>query len=337
RPQFFHASSTVYRTLFHAEKGNNIIHCSGTYLITVTAKSSRPTKEVNEMSFQELRKFLESKDIKYEDLKNIIDEEIRGRKKTFTGKITTLVDHSNLLEQGKGIVMRDENVVDKPNLYVDYEQLRKTIAKGRKLGGPVEIFCSRHSQNLDDKRLDRLWDKRRDQGFIVNLIKQRPNTKREKKVDTTLVMHGMKFLKERDPGILAIVAGDSDYVPLVEHALEKGWKVEIWFWSLGLSGEYEPEFLNLEEIIVSTFWMMNIKNLHMLVDQNLLWDLFGWWHWINNDHLLIYVNTEKQKEELERLFIIEEYKNLNSLLVGCALDKLISLENLNYDDSAYLL
>ncbi|CAG8730294.1 1170_t:CDS:2, partial [Funneliformis caledonium] len=49
----------------------------------------------------------------------------------------------------------------------------------------------------------------------------------------------MKFLKERDPKILAIVAGNSDYVPLVEHALEKGWKVEIWFWSLGLSGEYK--------------------------------------------------------------------------------------------------
>ncbi|CAG8491638.1 13017_t:CDS:2 [Funneliformis caledonium] len=329
----------------------------------ITAKSSRPTKEVNEMSFQELRKFLESKDIKYEDLKNIIDEEIRGRKKPFTGKITTLVDHSNLLEQGKGIVMRDENVVDKPNLYVDYEQLRKTIAKGRKLGGPVEIFCSRHSQNLDDKRLDRLWDKRRDQGFVVNLIKQRPNTKREKKVDTTLVMHGMKFLKERDPGILAIVAGDSDYVPLVEHALEKGWKVEIWFWSLGLSGEYKPEFSKFgrnyslhfldDEYKKFTYargpesprkFTFEIKHkcVEVLKEEPLLqlfvkWDLFGWWHWINNDHLLIYVNTEKQKEELERLFIIEEYKNLNSLLVGCALDKLISLENLNYDDSAYLL
>ncbi|CAG8730289.1 1169_t:CDS:2 [Funneliformis caledonium] len=42
----------------------------------ITVKSSHPMKEVNEMSFQELHKFLESKNIKYEDLKNIINEEI---------------------------------------------------------------------------------------------------------------------------------------------------------------------------------------------------------------------------------------------------------------------
>ncbi|CAI2168002.1 13684_t:CDS:2 [Funneliformis geosporum] len=305
----------------------------------LSSKSTRHTKEVDEWSIRELCKFLESRNIRYEDLKIIINEEIRRGKIPFTGEISLLVDHSNLLEQGKEIVKRYENVVEKPNLYVDYEQLRKTIIKGRKSGGSAEIFCSQHSQKQYDKRLDRLWNKRRDQGFVVNLIKQNPNSTREKKVDTTLVMHGMKILKERDPGILVIVAGDSDYVPLVEHALEKGWKVEIWFWSSGLSREYKPEFSKFgknyslhfldEKYKKFTYargpespreFTFKIKHecVEILEEEPLLqlfvkWDVFGWWHWINNDHLLVYVNTEKQKEELARLFkLIEEYKNLNS-------------------------
>ncbi|CAG8704245.1 17325_t:CDS:2, partial [Funneliformis caledonium] len=177
----------------------------------LTAKSIRPTKEVNKWSFQEFRKFLESKDIKYEDIiiidkQNVdgssfleltaktlerwgilggpaikIEKLIKEFKRGFTGEIFLLVDHSNLIEQGKETVKRDENLVDKPNLYIEYEKLRKMIVKGRKLGGPTEIFCSRHSQNHDDKKFDRLWNKRRKQGFVVNLIEQKPHKTREKK------------------------------------------------------------------------------------------------------------------------------------------------------------
>ncbi|CAI2168185.1 3593_t:CDS:2 [Funneliformis geosporum] len=365
----------------------------------INAKSvRRPTKEVNEWNFQELRKFLESRDIKYEDIKIIIDEqkvdgssflgltavslerwgmlggpaikienlvkEIQGNKRPFTGEIFLLVDHSNLLEQGKDTVKRYEKLVYKPNIYIEYEQLRKTIINGRKSGDSAEIFCSQFPKH-NDKRLDNLWNKRRKQGFIVNIIEQKSHKTREKKVDTSLTVQGMKkILDDNDPGILAIVAGDSDYVPLVEQALEKGWKVEIWFWSSGLSGEYKPELSNKFGINYSLHFLddeykkftyarspespreftfeIEHKCVENLEDEDLLkifvdLDLFGWWHWNNNNHLLVYVNTEKQKEEVEKVFNRfeeheenEEQENLNLALY---LDK----NKLNGNKFCYLI
>ncbi|CAG8509705.1 6768_t:CDS:2 [Funneliformis mosseae] len=298
-----------------------------------------------------------------EDPKNIIDEEIRdkwpdfwlpwfhslyffftygfrhvGGKRPLTGDIFLLFDHSNLLEQGKETVKRCENLVDKPILYIEYEQLRKTIAKGRNLGDLAVIYCSRFSQS-HDKRMDNLWNKRIEQGFAVNLIKQRPNSTREKKVDTSLIVQGMKILYTKEPGTLIIIAGDGDYIPLVQSALDKGWKVEIWFWGSGLSGEYKPELSNTfgtnyslhvldDEYKKVTYargpesprkFTFEIKHEYVenLKDDDLLKifvdiDLFGWWHWINNNTLKVYVNTEKQEEEVrKKLKIFEETMNLN--------------------------
>ena len=33
------------------------------------------------------------------------------------------------------------------------------------------------------------------------------------------------------PAIVAIVAGDADFVPVIEDAQQAGWVVEVWYWS----------------------------------------------------------------------------------------------------------
>ncbi|CAI2168000.1 13685_t:CDS:2 [Funneliformis geosporum] len=350
-----------------------------------TTKSTRLTKKVTKWSSQKLGKFLKSKGINEEVIKIIIDKqkvdgssflglttvklekwgipggpaikienlvkEIQGGKRPITGEVFLLFDHSNLLEQGKETVKHEENLVDKPNLYIDYKRLQEKILDKRNLGDPSEIFCSCYSQS-HDKKIDNLWNKRRKQGFVIKLIKQKPNSTREKKVDTSLIVRGMEILYTREPGILVIVAGDSDYTPLVQKALDKEWKVEIWFWSLGLSREYKSELSNKFGINYSLHLLddeykkftyarspespreftfeIEHKCVENLEDEDLLkifvdLDLFGWWHWDNYNHLLVYVNTEKQRKEvkktLKRFEECEEHENNeNNKNLNLALD-----------------
>ncbi|CAI2171419.1 3591_t:CDS:2 [Funneliformis geosporum] len=307
-------------------------------------------REVNEWSFQKLGKFLKSKEINDEDIKIIIDEqkvdgssflgitaislerwgilggpalkieklvkEIQCGTKPFTEdqdvSVSFLIDNSNFLNQGKDILKREEKT-NINNVRVDYDRLRTIILNGRKLSGPAEIFYS--SKNSHYK----LWEKLKDQDFEVKAL--------EKRVNTTLVARGMKFIYTKDPGTLVIVAGDSDYSPLVENALEKGWKVEIWYWSSGLSEElrigdkfgrnysfhnldYEykkfvyargPEAHRKFTLEIEHEWVKDLRDENLL-SIFVLMDLFGWWHWTKDDHLLVYVNTLKQKEEVENWF-----------------------------------
>jgi len=57
---------------------------------------------------------------------------------------------------------------------------------------------------------------------------------REKKVDTALNHAIDRVLFTNSLGILVLVAGDTDYVPIVHGALFNNWKVEVWFWSSGI-------------------------------------------------------------------------------------------------------
>ncbi|CAI2177226.1 538_t:CDS:2 [Funneliformis geosporum] len=240
-----------------------------TILIEVTAKCTSPTKvEVESLNDQEFREFLKSRNIGNEYVTNIIDKqkvngksflslnaetlerweipggpaieienliiEIQGGKRSFTGKVNIIVDNSNLLEQGRETMVKDS--VKMKRLRINFEVLQALILNQRELDCS-EIFCSYTSKS---KNLDKFWAKLEYQNFVVHSIKQRSYTKREKKLDTTLVVRGMRILlRERAPGILAIVSGDADYVPLIHEALKEGWKVELWFWSLGFAEEYK--------------------------------------------------------------------------------------------------
>ena len=78
---------------------------------------------------------------------------------------------------------------------------------------------------------DSVWQRVRDDGFDVRLFDRNIRNK-EKGVDVDMAMDIADLLHAASPPrIIVIAAGDADYVPAVERAKAKGWKVEVWFWS----------------------------------------------------------------------------------------------------------
>ena len=51
---------------------------------------------------------------------------------------------------------------------------------------------------------------------------------------TNLVMSAAETTTFKGPGILILIAGDRDYKPLIDRALDLNWTVETWFWNLGM-------------------------------------------------------------------------------------------------------
>ncbi|CAG8568974.1 19679_t:CDS:2 [Gigaspora margarita] len=142
--------------------------------------------------------------------------------KSNSGLVSVFVDNSNLFIEGKYTVGRIEKVgnfdyrrnsYQLNQLYVDHGRLLSTVLKERRMGSDPVIVGSRPPPN------DLLWDQIRKRGFHVTVYDRVAN--KEKK----------------DPGTILLVAGDSDYYPVLTRALDKNWKVETWFWSLGMSGD----------------------------------------------------------------------------------------------------
>jgi len=88
------------------------------------------------------------------------------------------------------------------------------------------LFGSRPPKN------DSLWNIARDRGFEV-VVHDRNVANKEKKVDSEIVTQMMAdsytLWEEGDEFIL--VAGDGDYVPTVEHLVDRGIKVSVLFWN----------------------------------------------------------------------------------------------------------
>jgi len=78
---------------------------------------------------------------------------------------------------------------------------------------------------------DSVWNRIRDDGFDVKVFDRNIRNK-EKGVDMEMGMDVAQLLYTvPDPKNIVIAAGDADYVPVIERAKGKGWKVEVWFWS----------------------------------------------------------------------------------------------------------
>ena len=78
---------------------------------------------------------------------------------------------------------------------------------------------------------DSVWNRIRDDGFDVKVFDRNIRDK-EKGVDMEMGMDIAELLHGvTPPRLIAIAAGDADYVPAVERAKRNGWPVEVWFWS----------------------------------------------------------------------------------------------------------
>ncbi len=79
--------------------------------------------------------------------------------------------------------------------------------------------------------VDSVWKRIKEHGFDVTLFKRNIFNK-EKGLDMKLGMDvTMLAMRVRPPGIVALVAGDADYEPVVTQIKSMGWEVEVWYWN----------------------------------------------------------------------------------------------------------
>lgn len=167
-----------------------------------------------------------------EDSDDASPESNKRQKKDEKEQLYVFLDNSNVWIEGKFAVAtleqlgidhqsRSERVLN--GFRIDYGCLLKLIMGDRELGQPALIVGSKPPSN------DSLWKRCHEQRFDVKVF-PRNAANQEKQVDSTLVTFACKAIYTATRGTIVLVAGDGDYKPVVEQAIEQGWKVEVWFW-----------------------------------------------------------------------------------------------------------
>ncbi len=138
------------------------------------------------------------------------------------------VDNSNIWIEGKKASGRQKTppVPSNYNYRIEYGDLLKHVMEGRSLGAIPQLYGSEPPPN------DSVWRMIESKGYDVNVFKRNFFGK-EKGVDMRLGLDVAKLIY-RPPskkGVLILVAGDADFVPVVEDAKAEGWTVEVWYWS----------------------------------------------------------------------------------------------------------
>lgn len=148
------------------------------------------------------------------------------------------VDNSNVWIEGMRVSAVSKSMV--PDIWsaikygtldytwkIDFGKLHE-FAGGDDIGRAV-LYGSRPPAN------DSLWSIAKKKGFEV-IVHDRNVANREKKIDTTIVRDITKDSYEHmKPGEdeITLVAGDSDYVPIVEDLVARGFKFDVAFWDHG--------------------------------------------------------------------------------------------------------
>jgi uncharacterized LabA/DUF88 family protein len=141
-------------------------------------------------------------------------------------KVYAFVDNSNLWIEGKKI----SGQALRPPVESDYwyrleaGQLLKHILQGRILADMPMWYGSVPPPN------DSVWKKITAAGFDVKLFERNIRNK-EKGLDMEMGLDMNDLSRDVQPaGTMLLVAGDGDYVPVVNRVKGRGWKVEVWYW-----------------------------------------------------------------------------------------------------------
>ncbi|EXX68436.1 uncharacterized protein OCT59_018751 [Rhizophagus irregularis] len=140
------------------------------------------------------------------------------------------IDYSNVTHEGS----RELNIAN-DHFNVDLNRLVLTVCNGRKSGG-VFIAGSTPQTAPTPAKDELAWRRAEHHGFNVKTFPRNASNK-EKKVDSRLTCDIMLTIR-KNPGILVLVAGDSDYSVPLEEARKENWEIEIWFWNKGKSKHF---------------------------------------------------------------------------------------------------
>jgi len=141
------------------------------------------------------------------------------------------IDNSNLFIEARGTArykfQYDDDFIIR--LRINYGALLEQIRNQRKLMETV-LVGSRPPQN------DTLWNKLKDFNIEPRIFDRSFYSGKEKRVDAELSNAIRDTLEDNvEPGTIALVAGDQDYMPTIERCVKKKWNVEIYFWEHAVS------------------------------------------------------------------------------------------------------
>ena len=165
------------------------------------------------------------------------------------------VDNSNVWIEGMHVaavanglaasleVALDRRICDK-SWRIDFGRLFEFAGGEDDKVGRAVLYGSKPPPN------DSLWAAAARQGFDPVIHERNAYSGQEKKVDTNIVtdiMSDALELMDADEDVITLVAGDSDYVPTVEHLVSRDFIFDVCFWDHA-SGELKSscsQFISL--------------------------------------------------------------------------------------------
>lgn len=209
-----------------------------------------------------------------------------------------LIDNSNIFIEVKNIVGQDGRF--------DYDKFVKNYTNFK---NQKKILVG-----STPPKSDGFWSTMKSKGFDVYTYERKLNG--EKAVDSKIIAKGVSFIVQQDhPATVNILSGDFDMFPLIEEALEKNWKVNLWSWKDSLSNEY----LGVKEI--------TIKYLDDVAEDLIYFtrDIDGYYEKEYFKERKIRLAREKKERELNQ---VRQNAN-NQISRLCYIDKNIYLEQIN--------
>ena len=140
-------------------------------------------------------------------------------------------------------------LIDNSNIFIEVQKL-----VGRDGRFDYDKFVKNYTNFKNQKKIlvgstppksGEFWSTMRSKGFEVYTYERKLNG--EKTVDSKIVAKGVSYIvQQENSATLNLLSGDFDMFPLIEEALEKNWKVNLWSWKDSLSNEY----LDIKEIAI---------------------------------------------------------------------------------------
>ena len=148
-------------------------------------------------------------------------------------RVMMFVEGENLAKRYSAILGTEE-----PRSHVVYEKDVYVWSRyATRINGPQD-FIRRYyytSAPGDQPSRDAIAEKLRQLGIETPRVFHRSRNGRSKRVDITLATDMLTHAHRKNYDIAVLVAGDEDYVPLVEAVKAEGRRVALWFVPDGLS------------------------------------------------------------------------------------------------------
>jgi len=133
-----------------------------------------------------------------------------------------------------------------PNIFVWSSKLKNICQRG----GVIRTYYYTSVKGSQDK-IDEIQANLKSIGIEAPRVFKKNKTRGSKRVDISLATDMLMHASRKNIDIAVLIAGDEDYVPLVEAVKLEGCRLFLWFFEEGLSPSLRiaaDRFVNLDEI-----------------------------------------------------------------------------------------